>query len=178
MWRGNLIKEGIVERGYKYWVTNIEFLLNYRSEEEANDQLKLLNALDVAKTQWYHFTAIIIAGIEDGFRVQMEDLWLLKMGLDSNREVILFAFLLVSRIFLEQTKSALIFDLKSKFQKCEIKLLLVFASSFFSQAAKWIVVWYIFLFSVFIFPIKTSSSLTHYMCFYFNLNKICTLCSM
>eukprot|EP01018_Ginkgo_biloba_P034462 Gb_07357 [translate_table: standard] len=39
----------------------------------ANNQLEVLNALDVAKTQWYHFTAIIIAGM--GFFTDAYDLF-------------------------------------------------------------------------------------------------------
>ena len=37
------------------------------------EQLKVLNALDVAKTQWYHFTAIVIAGM--GFFTDAYDLF-------------------------------------------------------------------------------------------------------
>ncbi|KAM2968147.1 hypothetical protein FF1_028326 [Malus domestica] len=36
-------------------------------------QAAMLNALDVAKTQWYHFTAIIIAGM--GFFTDSYDLF-------------------------------------------------------------------------------------------------------
>jgi len=39
----------------------------------AKPQLEVLNALDVAKTQWYHFTAIIIAGM--GFFTDAYDLF-------------------------------------------------------------------------------------------------------
>eukprot|EP01018_Ginkgo_biloba_P034478 Gb_05492 [translate_table: standard] len=39
----------------------------------ANNQLEVLNALDIAKTQWYHFTAIIIAGM--GFFTDAYDLF-------------------------------------------------------------------------------------------------------
>ncbi|KAL9265533.1 Inorganic phosphate transporter 1-4-like protein [Drosera capensis] len=39
----------------------------------AGDQLQVLNALDVAKTQWYHFTAIVIAGM--GFFTDAYDLF-------------------------------------------------------------------------------------------------------
>ena len=39
----------------------------------AKEQLKVLNALDVAKTQWYHFTAIVIAGM--GFFTDSYDLF-------------------------------------------------------------------------------------------------------
>lgn len=39
----------------------------------AKQQLEVLNALDVAKTQWYHFTAIIIAGM--GFFTDAYDLF-------------------------------------------------------------------------------------------------------
>ncbi|OMO95460.1 General substrate transporter [Corchorus olitorius] len=43
----------------------------------ANDQLQVLNALDVAKTQWYHFTAIVIAGM--GFFTDAYDLFCISM---------------------------------------------------------------------------------------------------
>ncbi|KAL6985309.1 putative inorganic phosphate transporter 1-7 [Sarracenia purpurea var. burkii] len=43
----------------------------------AGDQLKVLNALDVAKTQWYHFTAIIIAGM--GFFTDAYDLFCISL---------------------------------------------------------------------------------------------------
>jgi PHS family inorganic phosphate transporter-like MFS transporter len=43
----------------------------------ANDQLKVLNALDVAKTQWYHFTAIVIAGM--GFFTDAYDLFCISL---------------------------------------------------------------------------------------------------
>ncbi|GAB4850914.1 Probable inorganic phosphate transporter 1-7 [Ancistrocladus abbreviatus] len=39
----------------------------------ASNQLQVLNALDVAKTQWYHFTAIVIAGM--GFFTDSYDLF-------------------------------------------------------------------------------------------------------
>ena len=39
----------------------------------ARDQLGVLNALDAAKTQWYHFTAIVIAGM--GFFTDAYDLF-------------------------------------------------------------------------------------------------------
>lgn len=39
----------------------------------AKKQLEVLNALDIAKTQWYHFTAIIIAGM--GFFTDAYDLF-------------------------------------------------------------------------------------------------------
>ncbi|KAL0554018.1 hypothetical protein IC582_007923 [Cucumis melo] len=42
-----------------------------------NDQLQVLNALDVAKTQWYHFTAIIIAGM--GFFTDAYDLFCISL---------------------------------------------------------------------------------------------------
>lgn len=41
------------------------------------EQLKVLNALDVAKTQWYHFTAIIIAGM--GFFTDAYDLFSISL---------------------------------------------------------------------------------------------------
>lgn len=40
-------------------------------------ELKVLNALDVAKTQWYHFTAIIIAGM--GFFTDAYDLFSISL---------------------------------------------------------------------------------------------------
>ncbi|KAG9155814.1 hypothetical protein Leryth_004068 [Lithospermum erythrorhizon] len=43
----------------------------------ADDNLKVLNALDVAKTQWYHFTAIIIAGM--GFFTDAYDLFCISL---------------------------------------------------------------------------------------------------
>ncbi|GAB2210199.1 hypothetical protein Droror1_Dr00015459 [Drosera rotundifolia] len=43
----------------------------------AGDQLQVLNALDVAKTQWYHFTAIIIAGM--GFFTDAYDLFSISL---------------------------------------------------------------------------------------------------
>ncbi|CAN7062022.1 unnamed protein product [Brassica rapa subsp. trilocularis] len=43
----------------------------------ASDQLQVLNALDVAKTQWYHFTAIIIAGM--GFFTDAYDLFCISL---------------------------------------------------------------------------------------------------
>ncbi|CAN0875219.1 Low affinity inorganic phosphate transporter 1 [Linum grandiflorum] len=43
----------------------------------ARDQLEVLNALDVAKTQWYHFTAIIIAGM--GFFTDAYDLFSISL---------------------------------------------------------------------------------------------------
>ncbi|CAN6551819.1 unnamed protein product [Malus baccata var. baccata] len=43
----------------------------------ANDQLEVLNALDVAKTQWYHFTAIVIAGM--GFFTDAYDLFCISL---------------------------------------------------------------------------------------------------
>ncbi|XP_024013791.1 probable inorganic phosphate transporter 1-7 [Eutrema salsugineum] len=43
----------------------------------AGDQLNVLNALDVAKTQWYHFTAIIIAGM--GFFTDAYDLFCISL---------------------------------------------------------------------------------------------------
>ncbi|CAI9781266.1 unnamed protein product [Fraxinus pennsylvanica] len=43
----------------------------------AADNLKVLNALDVAKTQWYHFTAIIIAGM--GFFTDAYDLFCISL---------------------------------------------------------------------------------------------------
>ncbi|GMI99108.1 phosphate transporter 1;7 [Hibiscus trionum] len=43
----------------------------------AKDELQVLNALDVAKTQWYHFTAIIIAGM--GFFTDAYDLFCISL---------------------------------------------------------------------------------------------------
>ncbi|XP_059660358.1 inorganic phosphate transporter 1-4 [Cornus florida] len=43
----------------------------------AGEQLQVLNALDVAKTQWYHFTAIIIAGM--GFFTDAYDLFCVSL---------------------------------------------------------------------------------------------------
>ncbi|KAJ9169605.1 hypothetical protein P3X46_017774 [Hevea brasiliensis] len=43
----------------------------------AKEQLQVLNALDVAKTQWYHFTAIIIAGM--GFFTDSYDLFCISL---------------------------------------------------------------------------------------------------
>ncbi|OMP09011.1 Phosphate permease [Corchorus olitorius] len=43
----------------------------------AGDNLEVLNALDVAKTQWYHFTAIIIAGM--GFFTDAYDLFCISL---------------------------------------------------------------------------------------------------
>ncbi|KAJ0967338.1 hypothetical protein J5N97_024255 [Dioscorea zingiberensis] len=43
----------------------------------ARDQIQVLNALDVAKTQWYHFTAIIIAGM--GFFTDAYDLFCISL---------------------------------------------------------------------------------------------------
>ncbi|XP_044491730.1 inorganic phosphate transporter 1-4 [Mangifera indica] len=43
----------------------------------ARGQLEVLNALDVAKTQWYHFTAIIIAGM--GFFTDAYDLFCISL---------------------------------------------------------------------------------------------------
>ncbi|KAK7396434.1 hypothetical protein VNO78_17437 [Psophocarpus tetragonolobus] len=43
----------------------------------AKEQIQVLNALDVAKTQWYHFTAIIIAGM--GFFTDAYDLFCVSL---------------------------------------------------------------------------------------------------
>lgn len=43
----------------------------------AKKQIEVLNALDVAKTQWYHFTAIIIAGM--GFFTDAYDLFCISL---------------------------------------------------------------------------------------------------
>ncbi|GAB4843128.1 Low affinity inorganic phosphate transporter 1 [Ancistrocladus abbreviatus] len=43
----------------------------------AGDQLQVLNALDVAKTQWYHFTAIVVAGM--GFFTDAYDLFSISL---------------------------------------------------------------------------------------------------
>ncbi|RWW08865.1 hypothetical protein GW17_00027677, partial [Ensete ventricosum] len=42
-----------------------------------SEQLQVLNALDVAKTQWYHFTAIVIAGM--GFFTDAYDLFCISL---------------------------------------------------------------------------------------------------
>ncbi|KAE8650663.1 inorganic phosphate transporter 1-4-like [Cucumis sativus] len=42
-----------------------------------NDQLQVLNALDVAKTKWYHFTANIITGM--GFFTDAYDLFCISL---------------------------------------------------------------------------------------------------
>ncbi|KAI9074482.1 hypothetical protein K1719_043544 [Acacia pycnantha] len=41
------------------------------------EQMQVLNALDVAKTQWYHFTAILIAGM--GFFTDAYDLFAISL---------------------------------------------------------------------------------------------------
>ncbi|XP_059632363.1 low affinity inorganic phosphate transporter 1 [Cornus florida] len=43
----------------------------------AREQLQVLNALDLAKTQWYHFTAIVIAGM--GFFTDAYDLFCVSL---------------------------------------------------------------------------------------------------
>ncbi|XP_044486640.1 low affinity inorganic phosphate transporter 1-like [Mangifera indica] len=43
----------------------------------AGEQLQVLNALDIAKTQWYHFTAIVIAGM--GFFTDAYDLFCISL---------------------------------------------------------------------------------------------------
>lgn len=43
----------------------------------AGDQLQVLHALDLAKTQWYHFTAIVIAGM--GFFTDAYDLFCISL---------------------------------------------------------------------------------------------------
>ncbi|KAI4387236.1 hypothetical protein MLD38_005081 [Melastoma candidum] len=43
----------------------------------AGQKLQVLDALDVAKTQWYHFTAIIIAGM--GFFTDAYDLFCISL---------------------------------------------------------------------------------------------------
>ncbi|CAH9126768.1 unnamed protein product [Cuscuta epithymum] len=43
----------------------------------ARDQLQVLSALDLAKTQWYHFTAIVIAGM--GFFTDAYDLFCISL---------------------------------------------------------------------------------------------------
>ncbi|MED6192617.1 Inorganic phosphate transporter 1-4 [Stylosanthes scabra] len=43
----------------------------------AKEQMQVLNALDVAKTQWYHFTAIVIAGM--GFFTDAYDLFCISL---------------------------------------------------------------------------------------------------
>ncbi|WOK99366.1 hypothetical protein Cni_G08078 [Canna indica] len=46
-------------------------------KQEQEQQLHVLNALDVAKTQWYHFTTIIIAGM--GFFTDAYDLFCISL---------------------------------------------------------------------------------------------------
>src|SRR6185295_18444890 len=41
------------------------------------EQLQVLNALDAAKTQWYHFTAIVVAGM--GFFTDAYDLFSISL---------------------------------------------------------------------------------------------------
>ena len=48
-----------------------------RVEIMAGEPLKVLDALDVAKTQWYHFTAIVIAGM--GFFTDAYDLFCVSL---------------------------------------------------------------------------------------------------
>ncbi|URE03584.1 Sugar transporter, partial [Musa troglodytarum] len=48
-----------------------------RSAGMAGEQLKVLDALDVARTQWYHFTAIVIAGM--GFFTDAYDLFCISL---------------------------------------------------------------------------------------------------
>ncbi|XP_042518060.1 inorganic phosphate transporter 1-4-like [Macadamia integrifolia] len=43
----------------------------------AREKLQVLNALDIAKTQWYHFTAIVIAGM--GFFTDAYDLFCISL---------------------------------------------------------------------------------------------------
>ncbi|GAB2217727.1 hypothetical protein Droror1_Dr00000935 [Drosera rotundifolia] len=43
----------------------------------AKDQLQVLNALDAAKTQWYHFTAVVVAGM--GFFTDAYDLFSISL---------------------------------------------------------------------------------------------------
>jgi MFS transporter, PHS family, inorganic phosphate transporter len=43
----------------------------------AREQLQVLNALDLAKTQWYHFTAIVIAGM--GFFTDAYDIFTISL---------------------------------------------------------------------------------------------------
>lgn len=45
--------------------------------KQQHQQLQVLNALDVAKTQWYHFTAIVIAGM--GFFTDAYDLFCISL---------------------------------------------------------------------------------------------------
>ncbi|KAG6486624.1 probable inorganic phosphate transporter 1-8 [Zingiber officinale] len=48
-----------------------------QQQQQQQQQLQVLNALDVAKTQWYHFTAIIIAGM--GFFTDAYDLFCISL---------------------------------------------------------------------------------------------------
>ncbi|CAH8362924.1 unnamed protein product [Eruca vesicaria subsp. sativa] len=59
-------------------VTNINLMMKLqRGLKMPGDQLQVLNALDVAKTQWYHFTAIVIAGM--GFFTDAYDLFCISL---------------------------------------------------------------------------------------------------
>ncbi|XP_024026788.1 inorganic phosphate transporter 1-4 isoform X1 [Morus notabilis] len=49
----------------------------FSGSDMAKEQLQVLNALDVAKTQWYHFTAIVIAGM--GFFTDAYDLFCISL---------------------------------------------------------------------------------------------------
>lgn len=51
--------------------------IRQRKVDMAKSQLEVLNALDTAKTQWYHFTAIIIAGM--GFFTDAYDLFCISL---------------------------------------------------------------------------------------------------
>ncbi|KAJ0966610.1 hypothetical protein J5N97_023527 [Dioscorea zingiberensis] len=51
--------------------------MNREGSRMAKEQLQVLNALDVAKTQWYHFTAIVIAGM--GFFTDAYDLFSISL---------------------------------------------------------------------------------------------------
>ncbi|KAK7291356.1 hypothetical protein RIF29_06429 [Crotalaria pallida] len=52
-------------------------LISKEIGDMAKDQLHVLKALDVAKTQWYHFTAIVIAGM--GFFTDSYDLFCISL---------------------------------------------------------------------------------------------------
>ncbi|KAJ4803153.1 phosphate transporter 1 [Rhynchospora pubera] len=61
---------------------NTEILLkkerkDKQTQEMAKENLQVLNALDVAKTQWYHFSAIVIAGM--GFFTDAYDLFCISL---------------------------------------------------------------------------------------------------
>jgi len=58
-------------------VQEIYYTAKWEALGMARDQLAVLNALDLAKTQWYHFTAIVIAGM--GFFTDAYDLFCISL---------------------------------------------------------------------------------------------------